>query len=162
MVTLAMLPIFEELIKKELSFARFAATISDNEQAAIDDAFVNDFSKSTGEYNRKINDALEIYAEIDYSSDSAEKIRSKACIAYAYDFLALLTDIVRLTEVDPANRQEFSRRFDLLEDFLLQKDQLVITTYFEAARSELESFYDPSIRDALEESLARFLDDQGE
>jgi len=50
----------------------------------------------------------------------------------------------------------------LLEEFLLQKEQLVMTTYFEAARSELASFHDPEIRDALEESLARFLDDRGE
>ncbi|HME53917.1 MAG TPA: hypothetical protein VKM55_16955 [Candidatus Lokiarchaeia archaeon] len=157
-----MLPIFDELNDKELSFARFASVIGENEQAAIDDEFMADFSKNTGEYNRKINDALGIYAEIDYDSDSAEKIRLKACIAYAYDFLALLMDIVRITEVNPSNQQELSPRFDLLEEFLLQKDQLVTTTYFDAARSELAAFHDPSIRDALEESLARFLDDRGE
>ena len=153
-----MLPIFDELHEKELSFARFAAAIGDDELAAIDDALISDFAKKTSEYNRTINVALGIHAEIDYYDESAEKIRSKACIAYAYDFLTLLMDIIRVTEADLVNRQELSRRFDLLEEFLLQKEQLVTTTYFETARTELASFHDPAIRDAMEETLARFLD----
>ena len=146
----------------ELSFATYAATIGGDEQSIIDDAFMTAFSKSTGNYNRKINEALEIYASIDYHSEPAEKTRSKANIAYAYDFLALLLDIVRIAELDIANKQELSRRFDLLEEFLLQKETLVSTTYFDAARTELASFHDPSVRDALEESLAQFLEDRGE
>jgi len=157
-----MLPILKALHDHELSFAAFSTKIHDREVEVLDESIVADFSKAAGEYSQKINDALKVYAGIDYNTDPDMKTSAKARINYAYDFLSLLIDIVKAMDASPVNMKEVSRRFDLLEDLLLQKEQLVQTTYLEAAKLELASFHDPSIRNDLEEKLARFINKRSE
>ncbi|MBN2151907.1 MAG: hypothetical protein JW839_10700 [Candidatus Lokiarchaeota archaeon] len=155
-----MLPAIEDLRGKELAFATIAAKLHDQEVGTTDDTLVQEFAAATGGYSRAINDALKAYASIDYSTEPTVKVRSKALIGYAYDFLALLVDIVRVMEASPTASTEVARRLDLLEDFLLQKESLISSTYVDAARRELAAFHDPSVRGALEERLARLLRDR--
>nr|MDO8085138.1 hypothetical protein [Candidatus Sigynarchaeum springense] len=155
-----MLPPIDALHGKELAFATFAARVHDKDTTTIDDALVAEIAAASAGYNRAINEALRAYAKIDYASEPATKARAKALIGYAYDFLALLVDIVKVMEADPQAKDEAARRFDLLEDFLLQKENLVASTYLAAAKQELAAFHDPSVREALEEKLARMIRDR--
>ncbi|MEX2680199.1 MAG: hypothetical protein Q6373_001245 [Candidatus Sigynarchaeota archaeon] len=152
-----MLPAIDDLHGKELAFATFATRVHDTDTGTIDDALAGEFAAASAGYSRAINEALKAYAGIDYFAEPQTKTRAKALIGYAYDFLALLVDIVKILEATPPAVQEVARRFDLLEDFLLQKESLVSTTYLDAARKELAAFHDPSVRDALEEKLARMI-----
>jgi hypothetical protein len=152
-----MLPTIDALHGKELAFATFAARLHDKDTGALDEALMGEFAAASAGYSRAINDALKAYAGIDYAVEPIAKARAKAHINYAYDFLALLMDIVKVMDLDPPAVKEVARRFDLLEDFLLQKGSLVGSTYLDAAKHELAAFHDPSVHDALEEKLARMI-----
>jgi hypothetical protein len=152
-----MLPAIDDLHGKELAFATYAARLHDKDTGAVDEAMAGEFAAASAGYSRAINDALKAYAGIDYAVEPSAKTRAKACINYAYDFLALLMDIIKVMDLDPPAVKEVARRFDLLEDFLLQKGSLVGSTYLDAAKHELAAFHDPSVREKLEEKLARMI-----
>ncbi len=153
----AMLPAIDDLNGKELVFATFAARLHDKDTGAVDEAMAGEFAAASAGYSRAINDALKAYAGINYAVEPSVKAHAKARINYAYDFLALLMDIVKVMGLDPPAVKEVARRFDLLEDFLLQKAYLVGSTYLDAAKRELAAFHDPSVREKLEEKLARLI-----
>ncbi len=146
---------FPELHGFGLEFAAVAARLA-SDGPAIDDAFSASFSKQIARYNKAINDALAKYADIDYHESRQEKIHAKAIIDYACDFLSLLVDILKVLERGgaPAIRE----RASLLEEIILQRDALVETSYADTAARELECFYDPGVREQLEEKLARMLE----
>ncbi len=152
-----MLPELEDLNKKELAFAMLSTRLHDREEGTMDEAMAKEIAMKTSEYSHAINVGLKAYSAIEYTTDPNAKARAKARIGYAYDFLSLLIDIVKVMEVDHPAKEEAARRFDLLEDFLLQKENLVASTYLEAAKMELAAFHDPAVRDALEEKLARMI-----
>jgi hypothetical protein len=155
-----MLPPLDDLHGKELAFATFAARLHDRDGGTIDEALPGEFAAAASWYSRAINVALKAYAGIDYAAEPSAKARAKARISYAYDFLALLMDIVKVMDSDPPAAKEVARRFDLLEDFLFQKGSLVGSTYLDAAKQELAAFHDPSVREKLEEKLARMIKDR--
>jgi hypothetical protein len=152
-----MLPALDDLHQKELAFATFAARLHDKEEGMVDETLAGEFAGAAGDYSRAINDALKAYAGIDYVVEPSAKARAKARISYAYDFLALLMDIVKVMDADPPAMKEVARRLDLIEDFLLQKGSLVESTYLFTAKQELAAFHDPAVRERLEEKLARMI-----
>ncbi|NMC04672.1 MAG: hypothetical protein GYA24_05640 [Candidatus Lokiarchaeota archaeon] len=159
-----MMPSLDDLHRKELAFATFAARLHDATGGAaggaVDEALASEFATASSTYSRALNVALQAYAGIDYAVDPGAKAYAKARINYAYDFLALLVDIVKVLEMDAPDTKELPRRLDLLEELLLQKESIVASTYLESAKQELVAFHDRTVREQLEEKLARMIRDR--
>jgi hypothetical protein len=118
-------------------------------------ALVNRFSSEIAKYNKNINSYLRTYAEIvsmvnDQLND--EKIQAKAVLQFSYDFISMALEIIRFLEISNQLDPEKSR---LLEQLVARKRELIQNTYYPNAKHELTVFYNPEIRRAMEDDLAK-------
>lgn len=118
-------------------------------------ALVNRFSFEIAKYNRNINSYLRIYAEIVSMVNNQlndEKIQAKAVLQFSYDFISMALEIIRFIEISNRLDPEKSR---LLEQLVARKQELIQSTYYPNAKHELTIFYNPQIRQAMEDDLAK-------
>lgn len=148
------------LQEKEDSFLGMATGLLPRKGKEVDESIVNEFAYYIGEYNKLVNAALKAYALIDYRQDPGVKIKAKARLKFSYDFMDLLVDLLKRFELEPPPRDAIIQRVDLLEELLLQRDGLLVTTYADAARVELRAFHDEGVRNALDRLLLRRIEDQ--
>ena len=128
-----------------------------NEGATISEAILNEYAAIVGKYSRAINNQLDAYAAVSYQTEKESKIRFKAYIKYAYDFLALLMAILKQLDLNPAVSDYVDHQFQVLENLIDNKEGLIETEYKDAATIELEAFYSTDIRNKLESELAKRL-----
>ena len=118
------------------------------------------FSGEVASYSNLVNEALKTYPAISYHEARQEKERAKATIHFAFDFLALLVDCVKVMDKgssDDVKARALQERGSLIEEMVLQKASLLETTYLPVARDELAAFHDPVVREELERDLGRAL-----
>ena len=123
----------------------------------ISDDFISKFNKKTAEYSKEINLSLKIYAKIDYFKNQNTKIAMKSSIKFAYDLLSLLTSIIRNFELETCPKYDIESQIRILDDFIERKQNLISTTYQQAARQELIAFHDKNLRLNLEDHLQKHL-----
>jgi hypothetical protein len=121
----------------------------------LNPAAVIELSQTIALYNRQINHYLKEYADIVACIDDVvqeEKIRGKAVLQYAYDFISVFLDMLRFIEhrdcLDPDH-------YRLIREFLTRKSELILTNYYPLARDELNAFYNVSIRQQMESDLSK-------
>lgn len=144
---------FPNLHDREIHFTKFINILT-SDDASLDENVAKEFYVETSLYSKEINMVLKKYAEINYKTEKKKKINAKAQLNYAYDFLSMLMAIVNTMEhQQDGNLDQLRDQLDLLEEFLYQKENLIETTYTKSAIMELDSFYNPEIRDQLESKL---------
>jgi hypothetical protein len=134
-----------EVISREIQEA--GSPISDENQSKL--------AQIAGKYSKEINNVLKIYTKVDYKQDPAKKTEIKAQIKYSYELLDKLLKIVRVLESTLIISDILKDNLILLDQFLFQKQDLLISTYTVAAKKELHAFYKSSIREKLEADLQR-------
>nr|QEE14389.1 hypothetical protein DSAG12_00202 [Candidatus Prometheoarchaeum syntrophicum] len=122
--------------------------------------FILEFIQKTGEYSKELNLSLKAYAKIDYFTNKNAKIAMKALIKFAYDLLSLLASIIRNFESDFQPKDEIDSQFRILDDFIDRKQNLISTSYRQAATQELIAFYDNNLRSSLESQLQKRLENK--
>ena len=144
---------FEQVHANQLEFGDFLGQLVELKNPPSEEILL-DLRKNIAFLNRNLNEALTLYAEISYETQQEKKVHSKAEIKFAYYFLEIALQILRLVE-----NLKFSDYLDekitLLEDLLLNKWTLIETEFIEIAREELNAFYNVEIRAKLESDLAR-------
>ncbi len=130
------------------------------EYPEISKDFILEFIQMTGEYSKELNISLKTYADIDYLKVQSAKIVMKALIKFAYDFLSLLTSIVKNIESDPSPKEEIESQIRILEDLIDRKQNLISTTYHQAASQELIAFHDKNLRSNLEAHMQKRLENK--
>lgn len=129
------LPQWEEYLLE--LFRKKSITISDN------------VAKVCAEVNKNINLILKkYYPEINEIDD---KLEIKSQLKFYYDLLDKLTDFIRNIE---SFQKLDERYFDLIIDFINDKDNLISGKYKAICRQELTAFYDKRSRENLEKILA--------
>ncbi|MFX0102752.1 MAG: hypothetical protein ACFFCS_24505 [Candidatus Hodarchaeota archaeon] len=149
---------FPELNDIELSFSIYTTLIEDTDEE-IPEGKIEEYALDLSTFNKALNDALKDYSKIDYINMPTTKIEASAHIKYAYDLFSLLTEILRIMEKSP-RVSEIAKQLLVLEEFLLRKNELVQSTYLQAARKELESFHDPGVRATLDRFLQKKLQER--
>ena len=127
------------------------------EYPEISEDLILEFIQITGEYSRELNLSLKIYAKIDYFKNKIAKIAMKALIKFGYDFLSLLTSIIKNIESDLSPKDKIESQIRILENLIDRKQNLISTTYHQAAYQELIAFHDKSLRSNLEAQLQKRL-----
>ena len=130
------------------------------EYPGISNEFILNFIQITGEYSKELNLSLKTYAEIDYLKVPNAKIAMKALLKFAYDLLSLLTSIIKNIESDPISKEEIESQIRILEDLIDRKQNLISTTYHQAARQELIAFHDKNLRSNLEAHMQKRLENK--
>ena len=136
----------------ELAVSEMISQIS-IEGVSISEATLNEYAAIVGKYSRAINNQLNAYAKVSYDAEKESKITFKAYIKFAYDFLALLMAILKQLDLNPAVSDYVEHQFQVLENFIDNKESLIESEYKEAAKIELEAFYSVEIREKLETEL---------
>ena len=124
---------------------------------AIHEEFISKFILKTAEYSKELNISLKTYANIDYSKNQSAKIAMKTSIKFAYDFLSLLSSIIRNLDLESCPKDKIESQIMILDDLILRKQKLILTTYQQAARRELVAFHDKNLRSNLEVHLQKHL-----
>ncbi|MHA1560873.1 MAG: hypothetical protein ACTSPA_01990 [Promethearchaeota archaeon] len=122
--------------------------------------FVSKFIQNTADYSKDLNCSLKAYAKIDYNKNKGLKIAMKSSIKFAYDLLSLLSSIIRNLELEKCPKDKIESQIRLLEDLIFRKQNLISTTYHQAARQELIAFHDKKLRSDLEVHLQKHLDNK--
>ena len=122
--------------------------------------FISGFIQRTGEYSKELNLSLKTYAKIEYFKNKNAKIAMKALIKYAYDFLSLLTSIIRNIESEFSPKDEIESQIRILDDFIDRKQNLISISYQQAASQELIAFHDQNLRSNLESQLQKRLENK--
>jgi len=130
------------------------------EYPQISEDFVSKFIHKTANYSKELNLSLKTYAKIEYLKHISAKIEMKALINFAYDLLSLLTSIIKIFESDYNPKDENESLFRILDDFIDRKQNLISTTYQQAARQELIAFHDKNLRSNLEGHLQKHLENK--
>ena len=123
----------------------------------ISEDFVSKFNHKTAEYSKELNLSLKTYANIDYFKNQSAKIAMKSSIKFAYDLLSLLTSIIRNCELETCPIYDIESQIRILDDFIDRKQNLISTTYQQAARQELIAFHDKKLRLNLEAHLQKHI-----
>ena len=123
------------------------------EQRSIDR--VDGIAKMCAILNQHVNLILkQYYPEIVELSD---KLDIKSRLKFYYDLISNLTDFVRSVE-------EFKKiddnYYNVLIDFLIDKETLIAGKYRDICSQELTAFYDPQSRDNLEKVISQKLENQ--
>lgn len=123
------------------------------EQRSIDR--VDGIAKMCAILNQHVNIILkQYYPEIVELSD---KLDIKSRLKFYYDLIENLTDFVR-------NVEEFKKiddnYYNVLIDFINDKEMLISGKYRSICSQELTAFYDPQCRDNLEKVIAQKLQNQ--
>jgi hypothetical protein len=113
---------------------------------------------ATGRYTYLLKEALQSYAEISYQKNPDKKIRLKAQLKFSYDLLEFLTILIRFLHKTPLRWTEIEIQLEVMERLIESKETLIRTTYYTASVQELQAFHNTSIRDRLEASLAKRLE----
>ncbi|UYP46068.1 hypothetical protein NEF87_002353 [Candidatus Lokiarchaeum ossiferum] len=142
------------LANKEDQISRLIKSIS-NFNDSLEEVEIIELSSLVASYSKQLNRSLKDYAIISYQNEPRRKIATKAKINFAYHILSLLTKIIRLFEQTQAISGEIEINFQTLIEIIDQKEALLISSYEEAALKELESFYNPEIRDKLQSELEK-------
>ncbi|MHA1765923.1 MAG: hypothetical protein ACTSVK_06630 [Promethearchaeota archaeon] len=137
----------------------FHAIITDfyEEYPVFSKKFILQFTKKIADYSKELNISLKTYSEIDYLEDPKTKIAMKALIKFAYDLLSLLISIIRNFESQPCSKEAIESQIRILDDLLDRKQNLISTSYKQAAHQELIAFHDKSLRSNLENHLQKHL-----
>ena len=130
------------------------------EYPQISEDFVSKFIHLTAIYSKELNFSLKTYAKIEYLNHISAKIEMKALINFTYDLLSLLTSIIKNFESDHNPKYEIESLFRILDDFIDRKQNLISTTYQQAARQELIAFHDKNLRSNLEAHLQKHLENK--
>ena len=110
---------------------------------------INEIAKLCAEFNRSINLILKkYYPEIKGMSD---KLTIKSTLKFYYDLIYNLTDLVRNIESYQKIDQEY---YNMLIDFVSEKNNLISGKYKRICAQELTVFYDPNSRNDLEKVLS--------
>ena len=110
---------------------------------------INEIAKLCAEFNRSINLILKkYYPEIKGMSD---KLTIKSTLKFYYDLIYNLTDLVRNIENYQKIDQEY---YNMLIDFVSEKNNLISGKYKRICAQELTVFYDPNSRNNLEKVLS--------
>ena len=110
---------------------------------------INEIAKLCSEFNRSINLILKkYYPEIKGMSD---KLTIKSTLKFYYDLIYNLTDLVRNIENYQKIDQEY---YNMLIDFVSEKNNLISGKYKRICAQELTVFYDPNSRNNLEKVLS--------
>ncbi|MHA1793678.1 MAG: hypothetical protein ACTSVI_13615 [Promethearchaeota archaeon] len=133
------------------SFAFFSRETGED----INEMEIENFSIKIAEYTKLINEALKEYAKIDYSQEQEKKIKAKSEIKFAYDFLNLVSKILRAIDSYPKVSVNLIEDIDLLGSRISGKASLIATIYKQAAKEELEAFHDKNFRDLLSLNLEK-------
>lgn len=120
--------------------------------------FVSKFILKTAEYSKQLNISLKTYAKVEYSKNPSLKITINSFIKFAYDLLSLLSSIIRNFELETCPKDRIESQIIILDDLILQKQKLISTTYYQAARRELIAFHDKNLRSSLEDHLQKHLE----
>ncbi len=123
----------------------------------ISDDFISKFNHKTAEYSKELNLSLKTYAKVDYIKNQSIKIAMKSLIKFAYDLLSLLTSIIRNFELETCPKYDIESQIRILDDFIDRKQNLISTTYQQAARQELIAFHDKKLRSDLENHLQKHI-----
>ena len=140
----------------ELAF-NFLAIEFYEDYPQISNDFISKFIQKTADYSKELNVSLKTYAKIDYLKLKSEKVKMKALLKFAYDFLSLLTSIIRNFESEYCPKDEIESQIRILDDFVDRKQNLISTTYQQAASQELIAFHDKTLRSNLESHLQKHL-----
>lgn len=149
-----MTPILTELEHLEI---RLGSTLQQMAERGypIDPQQLIDFSQLIAAYNKHINLFLKHYATFQACIDNIvqeSKIQAKAQLQYAYDFLAAMLDLLRFIEL----RDRIDEMcYQLVQEFLQRKTELILSNYYPMAKEELENFYNQSLRALMERDLAK-------
>lgn len=144
------------LASKEDQIGRLIKSIS-NFNDSLEEVEIIELSSLVASYSKQLNRSLKDYALISYQEEPQRKIATKAKINFAYHILSLLTKIIRLFEHTQAISGEIEVNFQTLIEIIDQKEALLISSYEEAALKELESFYNPIIREKMQQDLEKRL-----
>lgn len=110
-------------------------------------------AKACAEVNKNINLILKkYYSEINELDD---KLEIKSHLKFYYDLLDKLTDFIRKIE---SFQKLDERYFDVIIEFINDRDNLISGKYKSICRQELTAFYDKRSRDNLEKILAEKLE----
>ncbi|SRR6056297_41582 len=120
----------------------------------LDDNVLEGLYKEIAEFSKMLKRTLDLYSTIDYVKQREEKIQFKAKLKYSYRLLDLLTKIVRLFEASKVITAELQMYFGFIDDQITARTESLESRYYEAAKTELESFHDQSFRDKLSSHLA--------
>jgi len=148
-----------ELHAIELTFPSLISEFYENDPN-ITQKFVTKFILKTAEYSKELNNSLKTYAKIDYSKNQSAKITMNSFIKFAYDLLSLLSSIIRNLELETYPKDRIESQIIILDDLILQKQKLISTTYYQAARRELIAFHDKNLRSDLEDYLQKHLENR--
>ena len=143
----------------ELSFPSLISEFYE-EYPNITQEFVTKFTLKSAEYSKQLNISLKIYAKIDYSKDPSEKITMNSYIKFAYDLLSLLSSVIRNLELEACSKDKIGSQIGILDDLILRKQNLILTTYHQAARREFIAFHDKNLRSDLEDHLQKHLENR--
>ena len=110
----------------------------------------DEVAKICGVINKKVNTILgKYYPEI---KDMNDKLEIKASLKFYYDLIDKLTHFIRCIE----NFQKLDDKYyNILIEFMEEKDILISGKYKAICTQELTAFYDPKSRDALESILTQ-------
>lgn len=110
----------------------------------------DEVAKICAEVNKKVNIILgKYYPEI---KDMNDKLEIKAALKFYYDLIDKLTHFIRCIE----NFQKLDDKYyNVLIEFMQEKDILISGKYRAICTQELTAFYDPKSRDALESILSQ-------
>ena len=110
----------------------------------------DEVAKICGDINKKVNIILgKYYPEI---KDMNDKLEIKASLKFYYDLIDKLTHFIRCIE----NFQKLDDKYyNILIEFMEEKDILISGKYKAICTQELTAFYDPKSRDALESILTQ-------
>jgi len=148
-----------ELHSIELDFPSLISEFY-NDYPNILEEFVSKFILKTAEYSKELNISLKTYAKIEYSKDQSAKIAMKTCIKFAYDLLSLLSSIIRNLELETCPKEKIESQIMILDDLILRKQNLISTTYHQAASRELIAFHNKDLRSSLEDHLQKHLENR--
>jgi hypothetical protein len=148
-----------ELHAIELTFPSLISEFYE-EYPNITQEFVTEFTLKSAEYSKQLNISLKIYAKIDYSTDPSEKITMNSYIKFAYDLLSLLSSIIRNLELEACPKDKIGSQIGILDDLIIRKQNLILTTYHQAASRELIAFHDKNLRSSLEDQLQKHLENR--
>ena len=110
----------------------------------------NEVAKICGNINMKVNSILgKYYPEI---KDMNDKLEIKASLKFYYDLIDKLTHFIRC--IDNFQRLD-DKYYNVLIEFMQEKDILISGKYKAICTQELTAFYDPKSRDALESILTQ-------
>lgn len=115
----------------------------------IPEAKINEYAGLVARYSQEINAMLKIYPN---KQIWEEKIDIKSELKFSYDFLNMLVNIIRKLEL---NVHLDVQTLNQAIEYINNREQLIKSTYRSLAIEELESFFDPQIRERLEAHLQR-------